>query len=82
MPFNQVMEPASTFFKEEKDPYYIKGFKKGAEKERIKASSEFAERLILATDYTNEVIAVLAGVTIAFVKAKRRAVVKKSRLKK
>lgn len=76
------MESTSTFFKEEKDPYYIKGLKKGAEKERVKASSEFAERLILGTDYTNEVIAVLAGVTIAFVKAKRQAVVKKNRLKK
>lgn len=76
------MESASTFFKEEKDPYYIKGFQKGAEKERIKASSEFAERLILGTGFTNEVIAVLAGVTIAFVKAKRQAVVKKNRIKK
>ncbi|NQX38163.1 hypothetical protein SAMN05421820_101172 [Pedobacter steynii] len=80
--FNHVMEPASTVFKEERDPYYIKGFKKGAEKERIKASSEFTERLILGTGYTNEVIAVLAGVTIAFVKAKRQAVVKKNRMKK
>lgn len=76
------MEPAGTVFKEERDPYYIKGFKKGMEKERIKASSEFAERLILGTGFTNEVIAVLAGVTIAFVKAKRQAVAKKNRIKK
>lgn len=82
--FNHIMESVSTFFKEERDPYYIKGFKKGAEKERIKrikASYEVAERLIDGTDHTDEVIARLAGVTISFVKRKRHALNKKKTTK-
>lgn len=80
------MEPISTFFKEETDPYFIKGFQKGLEigrtNERARASSAFAERLILGTQHPDEVIAILAGVKRSFVKAKRYAVVKKNRAKK
>ncbi|AOM80502.1 hypothetical protein [Pedobacter steynii] len=80
------MDSTRTFFKEERDPYYIKGFQKGVEngknRERARASAEFAERLILGTNHTDEIIAILAGVTIAFVKAKRHSVAKKNRIKK
>jgi hypothetical protein len=69
------MESVSTFFKEERDPYYIKGFQKGSEKERIKASYEIAERLILGTELTDEVIASFTDLTILFVQRKRQALV-------
>lgn len=82
--FNHIMESVSTFFKEERDPYYIRGFQKGTEKATIKAairaSSEFAERLIEGTDHTDEVIAKLAGVTVPFVERKRRALIKKKNI--
>jgi len=82
--FNHIMESVSTFFKEERDPYYIKGFQKGSEKERIKrirASYEIAERLILGTELTDEVIASFTDLTILFVQRKRQALVKRKTTK-
>lgn len=80
------MKSTNNSFKEETHPYFIKGFQEGLEigrtNERARASSAFAERLILGTQYPDEVIAILAGVKRSFVKAKRYAVVKKNRLKK
>lgn len=79
------MDLRKNAFKEERDPYFIKGFQVGLEigrtNERARSSSVFAERLILGTQHTDEAIAILAGVTIAFVKAKRRTVDKKKQQK-
>jgi len=71
------MEPASTVFKEERDPYYIKGFHKG----KIKASCEAAIKLILATELTDESIATFTGATISFVRKRRRALKKRKTIK-
>jgi hypothetical protein len=75
--FNHVMEPASTVFKEERDPYYIKGFDKG----KIKASCEAAIKLIQATELTDDLIATLTGATISFVRKRRRALKKRKSIK-
>lgn len=78
------MESISTFFKEERDPYYIRGFQKGTEKERIKrirASYEIAERLILGTELSDEVIASSTDLTVLFVKRKRMTLVKRKSTK-
>lgn len=43
--FDEVMESISTFFKEERDPYYKKGEKKGLEKGKHSKAIQIARKL-------------------------------------
>ena len=50
-----------------KDPFYQKGKKEGIEKGEQKKASVFVTNLLQNTDFPDEKIAALAGVTIEYV---------------
>lgn len=67
--FDQIMESVSTFWKEERDPHYIRGKRKGEQEGRIKGEkkgikigrsevvTEIIKNLILNSDFNNQKIA-------------------------
>lgn len=73
--FDQIMESVSTFWKEERDPHYIRGKRKGEEEGRIKGEkkgikigrsevvTEIIKNLILNSDFNNQKIAGLTKTT-------------------
>ena len=73
------MESVSTFFKEEKDPFYMrgemkgleKGLEKGLVKGEAKAKTDIVKNLLLSGKITDAEIASIAGVTDDFIKKLR-----------
>lgn len=58
-----IMLTVSEFFKEEKDPLYMRGIKKGEEV----AQQEVVRNLLRNTDFSSSKIAQIVGVSEAFV---------------
>lgn len=69
--FNKIMETVSKFFKEEKDPFFIKGESKGLQKGELKGKlegkAEVVRNLLKAGRFTISEIAGFANVEEAFV---------------
>lgn len=63
----EIMEPVSSFFKKERDIFYIVGQRMGMEKSK----SKFVKNLLSATDFSNEKIATITGVNETFIQKLR-----------
>ncbi len=72
------MLKVSEFWKEERDPFFIRGMKKGVKKAELKAEKkvgltlalkdrQFVINLLKQTDFTDEKIADIAAVAVKFV---------------
>lgn len=62
--FNKIMEPVATFFKEEKDPFFIKGKVEG----KAEGKGEVVRNLLQTGRFTRSEIVALANVEEAFVR--------------
>lgn len=74
--FDKAMISLTSFYKEEKDPYYMKGERKGIEKGEVKKSIGVVENLIIKLGLTDEQTAEIADVSVAFVREIRLALKK------
>jgi len=74
LPFkiDDMLDSISTFFKEEKDPFFIRGEEKG----EAKKSYEVVVNALEKFGYTDEQAASIAGVSIEFVKEVRQSLKK------
>ncbi len=82
--FDKAMESVASFFKEENDPFYIKGERKGLikgerrglergmTKKELEKNLAFTQSLIRETEFDNAKIAGLVGVTETFVSKVRK----------
>lgn len=59
----EIMEPVSSFFKKERDLFYIAGMEE--------SKSNFVKNLLLETDFSNEKIATITGVNETFIQKLR-----------
>lgn len=70
------MESVSTFLKEERDPFYMRGemlgLEKGLVKGEAKAKTDIVKNLLLSGKVTDAEIASIAGVTDDFIKKLRQ----------
>ena len=70
---DKIMENITQYFVPERDPWYNKGFQLGEEKGEERAEErqkrEFTARLSLKTDFSDDKIAILAGVSVKYVAA-------------
>ncbi len=75
-----IMESVASFFKEENDIFYIVGEKRGIEKGRKEEREEkevlFVKNLLAQTEFNDEKIAQVAGVTVAFVQRVKSSLTK------
>ncbi len=75
--FDDAMDNLTDFFKKENDIYYILGERNGEAKGEAKGEARkerlFVKNLVRQTDFSNEQIAALAGVSVDFVKKIRRS---------
>lgn len=68
----EVMEHASTFFKEENDIFYRRGEIRGEEKATEKRNTSYVKKLLQNTDFDTKKIAMLAEVSVVFVEKIKR----------
>lgn len=70
--FDEAMESVTSFFKEENDPFYIRGEKSGLKRGVNEKNLAFTQSLIRETEFDDAKIAGLVGVTEAFVSEVRK----------
>ena len=87
---DKVMENITQYFVPERDPWYNKGFQLGEEKGKEKGKElgkelgkklgkelgnrDFTARLLLKTDHSDDLIAILADVSVEYVEAIKKEV--------
>ena len=66
---DKIMENITQYFVPERDPWYNKGFQLGEERAEEKHKHAFTARLLLKTAHSDDLIAILADVPVAYVAA-------------